>query len=555
MHRVTWIVLAFLALAGTARAQAPADSVERARALHAINRLTFGARPGDVDRVTAMGVDAFIAEQLQPESITDAALERRLRTFTVLRTDQAELAGLLRAARRERRERQMADTAGASMLERARRGDQGSNVRALRRLVAEFQQAPVVRAVLSERQLYEVMVDFWTNHFNVFLAKGPIRALLPAYIEQTIRPHALGRFDELLTATARSPAMLVYLDNAQSVAPGAVPPQLERMRSRRAQARAGRRPQAGSARERADSMLRRLEERMPRGLNENYARELLELHTLGVDGGYTQDDVVGVARILTGWSVRGIDRAPEFAFHEWAHDTGSKTVLGIDFAAGRGMDEGVELLQLLAAHPSTRRHVSRKLCTRFVNDRPPAGCVDAAVDAWERTGGDVREVVAAILRSPEFWASEQRDAKLKTPFEFVASAVRAVGGEPDTTPILAQVIGRLGQPLFLQPAPTGYPETQEAWVNSGALLQRANVALALAAGRLPGVRVTLGRILPPSSTVQELVAAVNQELLGGRASHGTIRVLTAEAERTIRHADARMLVVGLALGSPEFQRQ
>ena len=228
---------------------------------------------------------------------------------------------------------------------------------------------------------------------------------------------------------------------------------------------------------------------MPRGLNENYARELLELHTVGVDGGYTQQDVVDVARILTGWGIERPDRGAAFEFHDWAHDRGEKTVLGVRFPAGHDMDEGLRLLGLLASHHATMHHVSHKLCARFVADDPPDGCVDAAVDAWHHSDGDIREVLRAIFRSPDFWAPQTRRAKVKTPLEFLVSAVRATGAVPDTTARLALVVARLGQPLFLQPAPTGYGEIQDDWVNAGALLNRMNVAVALAAGRLPGAAV------------------------------------------------------------------
>src|SRR5205814_10315783 len=222
------------------------------------------------------------------------------------------------------------------------------------------------------------MVDFWTNHFNVYVAKGADRFLTPDYIEHTIRPHAMGRFEDLLIATAQSPAMLFYLDNWESVAPGASP------------------PFPLSARRRGGQGVRTA----PKGINENYARELLELHTLGVDGGYSQRDVIEVARIFTGWSIAPPPRGGGFEFHDWAHDRGAKTVLGVAFPAGHGEDEALRLLTLLASSPATMHHVSRRLCARFVADDPPDGCVDAAVAAWQRTGGDIREVLRAILHSP-----------------------------------------------------------------------------------------------------------------------------------------------------------
>jgi uncharacterized protein (DUF1800 family) len=402
----------------------------------------------------------------------------------------------------------------------------------LRRYPAELQQAAVARAILSERQLYEVLVDFWVNHFNVFMAKGNDLGLMPGYVEETIRPRALGKFEDLLVATARSPAMLMYLDNAQSVAEGAVPPTLARRR--------------GEARQ-------RLLERMPTGINENYARELLELHTLGVDGGYAQADVEGVARILTGWSVR-VRGTPAFVFNAWAHTPGSKTALGRTFSED-GEREGRLLLALLARHPSTMRHVSAKLCMRFVSDVPPEGCIDRGVHAWEAGDGDIREVVRAILQSQEFWAPEARAAKLKTPLEFVASAVRAVGARPDSGTALAALVGRLGQPLYLQAAPTGYAEREESWVNTGALLERFNVAMGLAAGRLPGVRYDIDALVPLDPDPARLTATVNAAILSGAAGDATLATIQRQITGLRDPAAARAFAIGLALGSPEFQRQ
>ncbi|MSR07248.1 MAG: DUF1800 domain-containing protein [Gemmatimonadetes bacterium] len=539
----------------------PPDSAARARALHALNRLTYGPRPGDVDRVVAIGIDRFIDEQLSPEKISDQALEQRLATYEVLKTSPEQMARVFAQAQRQqlqqRRERgdsmrpqppepgMMPDSAQRARL----RQDAMDNP--LRRLLGQYQQATMARAVMSERQLYEVMVDFWTNHFNVFIGKGADRFLLPGYIEETIRPRALGTFDDLLIAVAKSPAMLFYLDNAQSVAPGSEPPQLARLRQ--ARGRPGRMG-FGMNPERAESLMARAEERRPKGINENYARELMELHTLGVDGGYTQQDVQNVARILTGWSINQPRQRPEFVFNEWAHDHGVKTVLGQRFPAGRGMDEGVELLHALAKHPATMRHVSEKLCARLVRDDPPDGCVDAAVHAWERTGGDIRAVVRAIVTSPDFWAPENRAAKVKTPLEFLVSAVRAVGASPDTTPALAMLVARLGQPLFGQQPPTGYPETRESLVNSGALLQRMNIALGIAAGRAPGVRVDLDRLALPTADIETLVSAVNKTVLNGTASANTLKTMRDQT-RDLSGETARTMVVGMALGSPEFQRQ
>ena len=518
-------------------------------AFHALNRLAYGPRPGDVPRVAADGVMRWIDRQLAPERIDDDRLAERERQFQILAYGRADLAAMYTEAQRERRERKLA-AAGDTMADQAaspiaQRG---------RRLAGEFADLAIVRAALSERQLYEVMVDFWTNHFNVYVAKGADRFFTPDYIEHTIRPRAMGKFEDLLIATARSPAMLFYLDNWESVAPGSVPPAGLRVRARPI---FGRRPGLFDPTRdpaRQDSVRRRALERMPKGINENYARELLELHTLGVDGGYTQQDVIDVARIFTGWSIERPQQAGDFQFHDWAHDRREKRVLGVRFEGGHDMDEGIRLLKLLAGHPATMRHVSRQLCERFVNDDPPDGCVDDAVAAWKRSNGDIREVLRAIFHGPDFWAAENVRAKVKTPLEFVVSAARAVLAQPDTSPRLAQVVARLGEPLYLHVAPDGYPEREAAWVNSGALLDRMNAAVALAAGKLQGVTVVLDSIVSVGDA-ERLIGMVNEKILGGAMSENTKQVLRRQLAGINDPIQARALVVGLAIGGPEFQRQ
>ncbi len=530
-------------IAGQQVALTPQDS-----SFHALNRLAYGPRPGEVRRVAADGVMHWIDHQLSPDEIDDHRLAEREGQFQILDYDRRDLAAMYTEAQRERRERKlatdtMADKVGGSPI--ARRG---------KRLTGEFAELAVVRAALSERQLYEIMVDFWTNHFNVYSAKGADRFLTPDYIEHTIRPRAMGKFADLLIAVARSPAMLFYLDNWESVAPGSVPPAALRVRARPI---FGRRPglfgpMGDPARQ--DSMRQRAFEGMPKGINENYARELLELHTLGVDGGYTQRDVIDVARIFTGWSIERPQQGGDFEFHDWAHDRGEKQVLGVRFQAGQGMDEGVRLLKMLAGLPATMHHVSWKLCQRFVRDDPPDGCVDEAVAAWRRSSGDVREVLRAIFHSPDFWAPDNGRAKVKTPLEFVVSAARAVSAEPDTSPRLAQVVARLGEPLYLHVAPDGYSEREAAWVNSGALLDRMNAAVALAAGKLPGVTVVLDSIVGVGDADQ-VIGEVNEKILGGTMSENTKQVLGRELAGINDPIQARALAVGLALGGPEFQRQ
>ncbi len=512
---LTWAVLSF-------RPAFPQSPAARDSALHLLNRIAFGPRPGEVERVAAMGVFNYIEMQLAPEKISDAKVERRLEQLEIFKLGTVQLAERFQSQLRAVRQQQLR---GDSLA----RQPQAKN--SFRRLSAELQQAAVIRAVMSERQLYEVMVDFWTNHFNVFMTKGAVRFLLPEYLERAIRPNAMGRFEDLLLATARSPAMLFYLDNVQSVAPGSQPPWLAL------------RNVPGTERRHP-----------PTGINENYARELLELHTVGVEAGYTQEDVVNVARILTGWSMTAPRRGTRFVFNRWAHDQEEKVVLGKKFPAGRGEEEGIELLRFLARHPSTMRHVSRKLCSRFVNDDPPDRCIDAAVNAWEKSGGEIPAVLRAILHSPEFWAPENRGAKIKTPLEFVVSALRALDADPDSTLALAQIVGRLGQPLYLYQPPTGYPETQDSWVSSSALLDRFNLALALASSRLPGAMVDLDRLIPPSAIPDSLVVTVDRVLFHETASSQTLELIRKEVS-SLPPLQARNLAVGLALGSPWFQRQ
>jgi len=539
--------LVLLALAAApVSGQLPLASA-RDSATHLLNRVTWGPTPGQVSAVAREGVLAWLDRQLAVPEVDDPRLAASLPgRFPVLAATEAELVGLFVQAQQQ----QAAAARSQPPAGRNPAPPAASRRTDLRALGSQAQQLVLVRAAESEHQVAEVLADFWFNHFNVFYGKGLVRPYLPSYVEQAIRRHALGRFENLLIATARHPAMLFYLDNAQSVAADATPPNLERLQ--RVQRQAARRPAAAA---RADSLRRVLEQRLPTGINENYARELLELHTLGVDGGYTQADVGAVARILTGWSIRRPGQGSGALFNDWAHDRGAKVVLGTSFPAGQGEEEGIRLLKLLANHPATLHHVSAKLCTRLVADTPPDGCIDDAVAAWKRTGGDIRAIVRAIVHSPDFWAPQQVAAKVKTPLEFLASAVRALGGRPDETPRLTAAATRLGQPIYLQVAPTGYPETQADWVNSGALLARMNLAMALATGRLPGVTVDLDRIVAATTDRDALLDAIDRELFGGRLSARTRTVITAQVQDIRDPQLLRATAIGLALGGPDFQRQ
>ncbi len=514
-------VLAVLALSlAPAYAKKPAlNKDERVR--HALDRLTFGPRPGDFERVRKMGVNKWISLQLHPERIAeDPSLEARLRGLDTLRMSPAEMAAaypppqliramaagrvplptdptrrtlVLKLAARARGAGEGASALTAEELKVVRRGTPQQKLDLLgaapperledlleampagqryqifplarpelRRRMALFEapqqvvaqdlnDAKLLRAVYSERQLEEVLTDFWFNHFNVFLDKGADRYLVTSYERDAIRPHVLGRFKDLLLATARSPAMLFYLDNWQSAAPD--------------------------------------KGRRGRGLNENYGRELLELHTLGVDGGYTQKDVIEVARCFTGWTIRDPQRGGDFYFNSRLHDSGEKVVLGVKIPAGGGEEDGLKVIDILVHHPSTARFISRKLAQRFVSDDAPPALVEKMARTFLKKDGDIREVLETMFRSREFWARENYRVKMKSPLELVASAVRACGGELDSGFALANLLTRLGQPLYRKLEPTGYSNRGADWMNTSGLLARMNFAVALASNRVPGVKV------------------------------------------------------------------
>jgi uncharacterized protein (DUF1800 family) len=538
--------------AGVQRASAvPADPDERA-IHHVLNRLGFGARPGDVEKVRAMGLAAYIEQQLAPETMADVALEKRLAGFTTLSMSSRELAGQFfvparQAIRQQQRQPQTSQSAN-SMTEPSAQPAPSRDVMAARRnaqrALGELTQARLLRAVFSERQLNEVIVDFWFNHFNVFAGKGAVRAYLTEYERDVIRPHVFGRFRDLLGAVAHSPAMLFYLDNWQSSAPNAppaIPPRLaDRLNDPRVPAR-----QREQLRQRLEQMQAQ-RPRQSRGLNENYGRELMELHTLGVDGGYTQEDVIAVARAFTGWTIDGPRQGGGFVFRPAMHDTGEKAILGERVPAGGGEEEGERVLDLLARHPSTARHIAFKLAQRFVADEPPASLVDRAASVFLETDGDLREVVRTIVTSPEFFAPAAYRAKVKTPLDFVVSAARISNASMVSAQPLAQALrADLGMPLYGCQPPTGYSDTADAWVNTGALLNRMNLALRLVNSEARGVRVPVATIVPDASPA-------SRERLAGHVLGGDVSEATAGA---FARAETPQQLLALALGSPEFQRK
>jgi uncharacterized protein (DUF1800 family) len=614
---------------------------EHERAIHALNRLTFGPRPGDVERVQAMGLDNWIAQQLSPEKINDSALDARLVPYRTLRMTTAEMvesfptpqvlkavaegkmamprdpqlkavyaAGLTRINDKQAKKNEKAsrnadllemspEDMSEEMKEKRQEARDHARARALDLLElppdkrtqsvagmdpderrgfwraltqddrdtlttdlnpqqkelllslenpvavvnGELLQSKLLRAAYGERQLQEVMTDFWFNHFNIFLGKGAERYLVTGYERDVIRPNALGKFKDLLLATAKSPAMLWYLDNWQSVGPNSVA--------------AGRGKNNGKTSE---------------GLNENYAREVMELHTLGVNGGYTQKDVTELARVLTGWTLEEPRLGGGFVFKDRRHEPGDKVVLGHTFHED-GQHEGEAALEMLARKPETAQFICTKLAQRFVSDTPPASLVNAMAKTFMESDGDIKAVMRTMLRAPEFWERNMYRTKVKTPLEFEVSAIRATGAEITRSRSLSDALNRMGMPLYGAQPPTGYSMRAETWVNSGALLNRMNVALSLGTGKLAGVRIDAAKLAGISNNTDDVLRLLEQTLVAGGVSAQTNDTIAAQlngqqvnappatgqkqdaAKRTVTTSVNQGVVAGLILGSPEFQRR
>jgi uncharacterized protein (DUF1800 family) len=663
--------------ASASTVEQPAPMEDDKRIIHALNRFTFGVRPGDVERVRAIGVDKWLDEQLHPEKIDDSAVEARLEPFRTLKMstreivqnfpspqvlkavengrmsmpsdpakkavyesrmaayqqrqenkqnkadagNQAEMSTPEQMAKpasgdeqqtastdftppemrstttsaaqpkakelkqqKQREDAMYADLDAGNLLQmepearykailkmpaeerldlaRSYKGpkafqlvdgmkpEQRETIEAIMQPAAaangELAQAKLLRAIYSDRQLEEVMTDFWYNHFNVFLGKGQDRYMINAYERDVIRPHALGKFKDILAATAKSPAMLFYLDNWQSIGPNsdlAVYGQQRRGRFRYPVAAKNRR----------------------NGLNENYAREIMELHTLGVDGGYTQKDVTELAKVLTGWSIEQPQLGGGFRFNDRAHEPGPKYVLGYKLDEG-GEKEGDRMLDILAHHPATAKFISRKLAMRFASDNPPQTLVDHMAETFQKKDGDIREVLRTMLHSPEFWAADAYRAKMKTPFEFVVSAARVSGADIQNALPLVATLNRMGMPLYGMQPPTGYSMKADAWVNSSALLNRMNFALALGSGKLPGTLLDPQALLhgPAPASAEAALAALEKRILAGDVSPQTHAVMEKQlndpkiSQRTLDDpgkAPNYGAIAGLIMGSPEFQRR
>jgi uncharacterized protein (DUF1800 family) len=589
---------------------------------HAMNRLAYGPRPGDVERVRQMGLAKWIDVQLNPKSIDDSAVEARLNLYPTLTMTTARLMKEYpnakqaakqaeqnkQASAQEQSAQKQADEAITAMAKDMDPGNGGSTTteqndttmsasaaatdtpspmklnpatpgaggkkdvlgmdpnavpkaisddsKRPQRVVEELAMAKMTRAIYSERQLQQVMDDFWLNHFNVFAGKGEVKWYLTSYERDVIQPHSMGKFKDLLTATAKSPAMLFYLDNFLSADPNAA----QRAAMERAMRQQMRRGPYGYP----PTTQATQNKKQQRGLNENYGRELMELHTLGVDGGYTQKDVTEVARCFTGWTIEKPREVAQFKFDEKVHDPGPKVVMGKKIHAG-GMKDGEEVLDLLAKHPSTAKFISAKLARRFVSDTPPPALVDRMRKSFEKSNGDIREVMRTMIYSPEFWSRDAYRAKVKTPYELVVSSVRALGTDVDTPMPLVQWVGRIGEPLYQCQPPTGYSDKAETWVNSGALLNRLNFSLALAGNKVRGSRSDVVALLgsgsgsDPKTTLDRAV-----QVLLGEATPGTVdtlqrqlenpQVVQAKLDDPVKQVDLGV-VTGLVLGAPEFQRR
>jgi uncharacterized protein (DUF1800 family) len=593
---------------------------------HALNRLAYGPRPGDLERIKQLGLAKWIDQQLNPKSIDDRALDARLTDLPTLRMSTAQLLADYPNPKQAAKQELKAQNAGQNSSQRpgdaaaaviahdmnpnnpspggtdaanssdavtpvaaatpdtpspmklnpATRGakrdplsnDPNSVPKALaddsnrpQRVVEELAMGKMTRAIYSERQLQQVLDDFWFNHFNVFAGKGEVKWYLTSYERDVIQAHALGKFKDLVNATAQSPAMLFYLDNFLSADPKAA----QRQAAQRAVRQQMRRGPYGFPPPPPRANPQAQNKKQQRGLNENYGRELMELHTLGVDGGYKQKDVTEVARCFTGWTIEKPRENPQFKFDEKLHDPDPKIVLGKKIHAG-GMKDGEQVIDLLCKHPSTAKFISTKLARRFVSDNPPPALVDRMSKTFLKSDGDIREVMHAMIYSPEFWSRDAYRAKVKTPFELVVSSVRALGTDVDTSMPLVQWTGRIGEPLYQCQPPTGYSDKADTWVNTGALLNRLNFSLALAGNKVRGSRSDVVAILgndsggDPKAALDRAV----QVFLGGQAASGTVATLQkqidnpqlvqAKLDDPVKQVDLGV-VTGLVLGAPEFQRR
>ncbi|MGB8192150.1 MAG: DUF1800 domain-containing protein [Chitinophagaceae bacterium] len=486
-------------------------------AAHLLSRFSFGAKPGQVEDVVKMGLEKWFQQQLASQG-EEAKLTNRLAGFKSLSMTNAEIVQIYpkpgQVLRKAIKDGEI-DKDSISKDKKDYRKDvvqymQENGLKPQTELLRELINQKILRAAYSNNQLQEVLTDFWFNHFNVSLTKGEIRQFVTAYERDVIRPNVLNKFETLLLATAKSPAMLAYLDNFKSSVNDENATGMQKKVAERRQEMMERAMEPGGDKK-ANGKIKKPK---MEGLNENYAREIMELHTLGVDGGYTQADVTQAARVLTGWTVNpeveynikiknrkaltddrikklGFVVEDDFLFAANKHDKQSKKVLGVNFAAGGGYEEGVKLIHMLATHASTAKFISKKLAVRFVSDNPPQSLIDKMAKTFLEKEGDIREVLITMVAAPEFWNKEALREKTKSPFELAISAVRSLNADIMAPFQLYNWITRMGQKVYYYQAPTGFPDRGQYWINTGSLLNRMNFGLALASERIPGIRINL----------------------------------------------------------------
>ena len=664
----TMLAPAFIHRADTRTAGKPLTDEQKIT--HVLNRVGFGARLGDVEKVRAMGIEKYIDQQLNPASIDDSVAENKVKNLDIFGLSTAELfakypnpGALLRQleggkkaqadAQNQKKQETTAngtmtpadqDQNGATQAEQRERREKITaiykeyDLKPAGQIVPQIVANRVLRSVYSERQLQEVMVDFWQNHFNVFAGKAAVRWYIPSYERDVLRKNALGNFKDLLVGTAQHPAMLFYLDNFESVSPNAQTPGNNGGNAQRLQqilkngghlppqARERMKQQYGLNDAQLDQRLKDIkanpavqQQRQKRGINENYARELMELHTLGVDGGYSQNDIIEVAKCFTGWTIadpRGYRRAAaatiqgtedrrmdrlqrqagvpddidsgEFYFNSRWHETGAKNFLGQKIDEG-GIKDGLKVIDILVDQSATAKFIARKLAVKFVSDNPSEALVGRVADAFHKSKGDIKTTLKALFSDKEFFAPENYRAKIKSPFELAVSSIRTLGADTNASGAMVAMLNKLGEVPYGYQAPTGYPDTAEDWVNTGALLERLNFAVAIASNRIPGTRVDLkgfeskdkGQILDRSiaaildgeispATRALLLKQIEQPLpevkAGNELNDTAMEVPNMRAgQQGGQNRQAQLLnpsgnpevfkVVSLVLGSPEFQRQ
>jgi uncharacterized protein (DUF1800 family) len=563
-----------------------AGLTEEQAVAHLLSRFTYGAKTGQIEEVIKLGPEKWFSQQLEGK-LSDKPLDKMLQTYDALKLSNSEAARIYLNHAQLRR---AAIKDGLVVKDSSSASNMTNDVIAYMKpkgyhlqtdLIKQFISQKVLRATYSNNQLHEILTEFWFNHFNVSFAKNPCTSFIPGYERDAIRPNVTGPFGNLLLATAQAPAMLFYLDNFNSYA--------------------SREPKVSD-----DQMMAPTKSRQ--GLNENYAREVMELHTLGVDGGYTQQDVTEAARILTGWTVfpmensstnsnkkllekagadtvgKGYVHRNDFLFIPDRHDKRAKVVLGNKFPSNGGYQEGVALLDMLAKHPSTAKFICRKLAVRFVSDTPPQSLIDKMVKTFQTQDGNIAAVLKAMVYAPEFWSKNAVREKTKSPFELAVSTVRSLDADVQQPYQLYTWTKRMGQNLYYYQAPTGFPDYARYWINTGALLNRMNFGLAIAGGRVSGVKVNLiglnhnhepesaekalityGNLIMPqrdlSKTVTMITPLLNDPELVRKVDKATSKIDTVKTEKPSEISESMsqkyMLaqVVGILIGSPEFQRR